>query len=118
MYIDTRPDNTYTQVYEGMLQLIRKLIIWYGNDTTLVQSTIELDGIDTRSKYMKELGSEFEQEQVIDTTLSDFTEQITHGQSDCKLWQLLYNGRMTSWTLGEIIRRPVSFNKGSWGTHP
>ena len=118
MYINTRPDNTYTQVYEGMLQLIRKLIIWYGNDTTLIQSAIELDGIDTRSKYMKELGSEFEQEQVIDTTLSDFTEQITHGQSDCKLWQLLYNGRITSWMLGEIIRRPVSIQQRIIGYTP
>ena len=80
--------HTHTQVHEGMLQLTRKLIIWDGNDTTLTQSAIELDGIDTESEYMKELCSEFEQELVIDTTLSDFIEQITHVQSDCKLWRL------------------------------
>ena len=115
--------HTHTQVHEGMLQLTRKLIIWDGNDTTLTQSAIELDGIDTESEYMKELCSEFEQEQVIDTTLSDFIEQITHGQSDCKLWRLLHNGRITSSMFGEIIQRrngtdPVSIQRRVMGYTP
>ena len=86
------PKQAEQELLEGMLQVTRELIIWDGVNITLTQSAMELDGIETESEYMKELCSEFEQEQIIDTTLSDFIEQATRGQSDCNQWRLLHNG--------------------------
>ena len=54
---------------------------------------------------MKELCSEFEQEQVIDATLSNFIEQATHRQGDYNLWRLVQNGRVTSLMFCEITQR-------------
>ena len=111
------------EMQEGMLQLTRKLIIWDGVNTTLPQSAMELDEIDTGSEYMKELCSEFEQEQIIDATLSNFIEQATRGQSECNLWRLLHNGRLTSSSFGEILQRrdgtdPVSIQRRIMGYTP
>ena len=65
---------------------------------------------------MKELCSDFEHKQVINATLSDFFEHANLRQSDCNLWRLIHNGRITSSTFSEIIQRrddtdPVSIQR-------
>ena len=100
-------------VQDGLLQLTHKLIIWDGINTALPQSAIELDGVNTETEYFKELCREFEQEQIINSTLSNFIEQVTHGQSSCDLWMLLHNGRITSSLFGEIMQRRESTDPAS-----
>ena len=48
--------------------------------------------------------------------VSDFIEQATRGKSDCNLWRLLHNGRLSTYIFGEIIQRqdgtePVSIQR-------
>ena len=55
--------------------------------------------------------------------VSDFIEQATRGQSDCNLWRLLHNGRLSSSIFGEIIQRrdgtePVSIQRRIMGYTP
>ena len=97
-------------VYEGLMSLTQKLIIFDGFDTSLPQSAIECEGIHTQSEYLKEACREYEKEQVIDDTLSAFIEQNTKGQSECQLWKMLHNGRITSSVVGEIMHRRDSTN--------
>ena len=70
-------------------------------------------GTDTESEYFKEVCCEYEKEQVIDDTLSAFVEQNTTGQSECQLWKMLHNGRLTSSVVGEIMHRRDSTNPDS-----
>ena len=100
-------------MHEGLMQLTQKLIVFDGSDTSLPPSALEYQGTDTESEYYKEVCCEYEKEQVIDETLSAFIEQNTTGQSECQLWKMLHNGRLTSSVVGEIMDRRDSTNPDS-----
>ena len=71
-------------------------------------TAIECEGTDTQSEYFKEVCSEFDKKQVINDKLSAFIEQSTTGQSECQLWKMLRNGRITSSFIGEMMHRKDS----------
>ena len=100
-------------MHEGLMRLTQKLIVFDGSDTSLPPSAVECQGTDTDSEYFKEVCCEYEKEQVIDDTLSAFVEQNTTGQSECQLWKMLHNGRLTSSIVGEIMHRRDSTNPDS-----
>ena len=50
---------------------------------------------------------------MIDDTSSAFIEQSTTGQSECQLWKMLHNGRVTSSVVGKIMHRRDRTNPDS-----
>ena len=100
-------------VHEGLMRLTQRLIVFDGSDTSLPPSALECQGTDPESEYFKEVCCEYEKELVIDDTLSAFIEQSTTGQSECQLWKMLHNGRVTSSVVGKIMHRRDRTNPDS-----
>ena len=92
-------------MHEGLMRLTQRPIVFDGSDTSLPPSALECQGTDPEIQYFKEVCCEYEKEQVIDDTLSAFIEQNTTGQSECQLWKMLHNGRVTSSVVSEIMHR-------------
>lgn len=72
-------------VQDGLMQLTRKLIIWDGINITFHSQP--LNWMESTQKLNTSNNSAVVQwqEQIIDSTLSNFIEQVTHGQSICDL---------------------------------